>query len=277
MKYVLIDQDIVPKEKAGIDFDDRGYHFGDGIYEVIRIYNGKPFTINQHLDRLYESAKKLDIPLSTTRETFTELINELIIKNTIETGIVYIQLTRGLQPRNHLYQREISPVLTGFAENLERKDELLANGVDLWLTKDIRWLRCDIKTINLLGNIMAKREAADHNCHEAIMHRDGTVTEGSSSNLFLIKDSTLYTHPATNFILNGITRQVVIKLAKEAGLHVVEEAFPTDVLAIADEAFITSTTMEVTPVRSITGDVSATLEIGPITRQLQEAFKQLLP
>ncbi|MDV2685125.1 D-amino-acid transaminase [Alkalihalophilus lindianensis] len=276
MDYVLKQHDILQRDEASIDFNDRGYHFGDGIYEVVRTYNGTPFALEEHLDRFYESAKKLDMDLAISRETLISLINQLISKNQLKTGIVYLQVTRGVQDRNHLYSREISPVLTGYVASLDRKHEVMQNGIDLWLTKDVRWLRCDIKTINLLGNIMAKREAADQDCHEAIMHRDGTVTEGSSSNLFLIKDETLYTHPATNLILNGITRQVVIKLAKQAGLNVVEEAFPIDVLAIADEAFITSTTMEITPVRSIKGDVDASIHVGPLTKKLQEAFNNLI-
>ncbi|WP_100373453.1 D-amino-acid transaminase [Bacillus sp. FJAT-45037] len=277
MDFVLQQEKIVRRNEASINFNDRGYHFGDGIYEVVRTYNGKVFALTEHLDRFYASAKKLDIDLSITKETFTDLIKQLIAKNELQTGIVYLQVTRGVQPRNHLYKRGNEPVLVGYTEELPRKKDLLNDGVDLWLTDDIRWLRCDIKTINLLGNVMAKREAADQHCHEAIMHRDGTMTEGSSSNLFLVKDKTLYTHPATNLILNGITRQLVIDLAEQSGLKVIEEAFPIEVLSIADEVFITSTTMEITPVRSIKGQVDATLSIGPITRQLQEAFASLLP
>ncbi|WP_413379773.1 D-amino-acid transaminase [Alkalihalobacillus sp. 1P02AB] len=274
MEYVIDNGQLVLAEEAKIDRNDRGYHFGDGIYEVIRIYDRKPFTMTMHLDRFAASAKKLDMPLPMTMAQLESLLEQLIEKNQLEDGIVYVQMTRGISQRNHLYNRSETAVITGYSQEMPAKKELLKNGIDVWVTDDIRWLRCDIKTINLLGNIMAKREAADHDCHEAVMHRDGMMTEGSSSNLFLIKDNILYTHPATNLILNGITRQVVIQNAKELGYEVIEEAFPKDVIEHADEAFITSTTSEVTPIKQFKGQVEASLEVGPITRQLQEAFEQ---
>ncbi|KMK76976.1 D-amino-acid transaminase [Alkalihalobacillus pseudalcaliphilus] len=274
MEYVIDNGHIIVADQAKIDRNDRGYHFGDGIYEVIRVYNGKPFTMDMHVKRFEESAKKLDMVLTLSLSKLEELLMELVKKNALQDGIIYVQMTRGISPRNHLYSRNEKAVITGYTQEMPSKVELQQNGIDVWVTDDIRWLRCDIKTINLLGNVLAKREAADHDCHEAIQHRNGIVTEGSSSNLFLIKDRILYTHPATNLILNGITRQVVIGLAKELGYEVFEEAFPKDVIEHADEAFITSTTSEVTPIKSFQGQVEVTLEVGPITRQLQEAFEK---
>lgn len=260
MNYVIDHMKIVSESDAGLSFNDRSYHFGDGVYEVVRIYDQTPFQLNEHWDRLFQSAKKLDMNVTFTAEELTILTNKLIEANQVSNGALYIQVSRGATPRNHLYSREETPVVTGFTMNAPASKQ--EEGIAAWVTDDMRWLRCDIKTVNLLGNVMAKREAADADCQEAILHREGTVTEGSSSNLFLVNNGTLYTHPATNLILNGITRQLVIQLAKDAGYAVVEEPFPKDVLDHAEEAFITSTTSEVTPIVEFKGQITATMPIA---------------
>ncbi|TSB44704.1 D-amino-acid transaminase [Alkalicoccobacillus porphyridii] len=274
MKYVIQNLEIVPENEATIQPNDRSYHFGDGVYEVVRVYHSKPFQLDAHWKRLMESAKKLDMNFSVSTDELTKLTAELIEKNQLEDGTVYIQVSRGATERNHLYTRDEKVVLTGFT--MAAPARMQTKGIHAWVTDDLRWLRCDIKTVNLLGNIMAKREAADADCQEAIMHRDGTVTEGSSSNLFLVNDGILYTHPATNLILNGITRQVVIQLAHEAGIKVVEEAFPKEVLIHTEEAFITSTTSEITPIIEFKGQINAQMPIGPVTKKLQERFAKLI-
>ncbi|KHF38068.1 D-amino-acid transaminase [Halalkalibacter okhensis] len=277
MEYILQNDKLLPKKDAMIHVDDRGYYFGDGIYEVVKVYEGKPFAMEQHLTRLVQSSHKLDIKLPYSEDQITEFIHTLIEKNTLKNGLVYFQVTRGVEPRNHLYSRESTPVFTAFTQPGHSTEDLQQNGIDVWLTDDIRWLRCDIKTINLLGNVLVKREAADHNCQEAILHRNGTITEGSSSNLFLVKDKVLYTHPATNLILNGITRQLIIELAQNNNYSVVEEPFPVEVLEHADEAFISSSSVEITPIKSVHGQLTTTFPIGPVTKDLQKKFKELLP
>ncbi|MCL7749850.1 D-amino-acid transaminase [Halalkalibacter alkaliphilus] len=277
MEYIIQNNKLLPKKDAMIHFDDRGYYFGDGIYEVVKVYEGQPFAMDLHLNRLVQSSSKLDIKLPYSKEQIQEYITTLIEKNSVQTGLVYFQVTRGVEPRNHLYSRESTPVFTAFTQPAHNTEDIQKNGIDVWLTDDIRWLRCDIKTINLLGNVMVKREAADNNCQEAILHRNGTITEGSSSNLFLIKDKVLYTHPATNLILNGITRQLVIELAQKHNYSVVEEAFPVEVLEHADEAFISSSSVEITPIKAVYGQLTTTFPIGPVTQDLQTKFKELLP
>ncbi|MCM3762731.1 D-amino-acid transaminase [Alkalihalobacillus oceani] len=276
MTYILQNADLVQKETAHLHIDDRGYYFGDGIYEVVRVYDGVPFAKEAHLTRLEESSAKIDMTLPYSGEDLIDLLDKLLEANELVNGLVYLQVTRGVEPRNHLYTKNCKPVLTAFTQPLPKKTAPQTAAVSVWLTDDIRWLRCDIKTINLLGNIIAKKEAADQQCQEAIMQRDGLITEGSSSNLFLVKDQVLYTHPATNLILNGITRQVVIDLAKQSGYEVVEEPFPVDVLEHADEAFLTSTTMEIAAIRQIKGQMDTSYEPGPVTKDLQEKFQQLL-
>lgn len=274
--YVLYHDQIIKDGSIPVDPEDRGYLFGDGIYEVVFVYDKKPFAFKEHFARFEQSAKKIELAMPYDVATFKKLTDELISKNNIENGMIYIQMTRGVAPRNHLYERNMQSVVTGFAKSvsLENIAESQGSGISTYLTEDIRWLRCDIKSLNLLGNVMAKRKAADFDCQEAIQHRDGTVTEGSSSNVFIVKDGTLKTHPSTNLILNGITRQIVIKLAKQNGISVLEEAFSVDDLLNADEVFITSTTMEVTPVIKLVGSESQIYDIGPVTLKLQDDFKK---
>lgn len=273
--YVLYHDQIIKSGSIPVDPEDRGYLFGDGIYEVVFVYDRKPFAFNEHFERFEQSANKLELAMPYDVSTFKHLTEELITKNNIVNGMVYIQMTRGVAPRNHLYERNMQSVVTGFAKSvsLDSIEKSQSHGIQTYLTEDIRWLRCDIKSLNLLGNVMAKRKAADSDCQEAIQHRDGTVTEGSSSNVFIVKNGTLKTHPATNLILNGITRRVVLKIAENLQVPVVEKSFTVDELIEADEVFITSTTMEVTPVVQLKGNKEQTYKIGPVTAELQKQFK----
>ncbi|MDR7072335.1 D-amino-acid transaminase [Fictibacillus barbaricus] len=273
--YVLYHDQIIKNGSIPVDPEDRGYLFGDGIYEVVFVYDSKPFAFDEHFDRFVQSANKLELALPYDIPTFKHLTDELIKKNNVQNGMVYIQMTRGVAPRNHLYERNMQSVVTGYAKSvtLESIAQSHANGIQTYLTEDIRWLRCDIKSLNLLGNVMAKRKAADYDCQEAIQHREGMVTEGSSSNVFIVKNGTLQTHPASNLILNGITRQIVLQVAKELQIPILEEAFLIDDLLGADEVFITSTTMEVTPVVKLKGQQEQSYKIGPVTSELQKHFK----
>ncbi len=276
MTYVLFNNEVTTREHVKIDMEDRGYNFGDGIYEVIPVYKTKTVAMEEHLQRFEESASKLEIQLPYDRNVMSTLLNELKTKNKITDGIIYVQMTRGVSPRAHLYERNATGLITGFTREMPFPVDQKQTGIQAYVTEDIRWLRCDIKTINLLGNTMVKRMATDNLCQEGIMHRNGTMTEGSSSNLFMVKDGTIYTHPATNLILNGITRQIVIELARTNGYNVVEETFTTQQLQEADEAFITSTTQEVTPIAQIHGNIEAQFAVGPVTKTLQQLYAEYI-
>jgi D-alanine transaminase len=276
--YVLYHDQIIKNGTIAVDVEDRGYLFGDGIYEVIFVYNQKPFAMNEHFDRFLQSASKLELAMPYDVQKFKELTLQLIHKNKVENGLVYIQMTRGVAPRNHLYERDMESVVTGFTKpiSLDVVSRAQGSGIQAYLTEDIRWLRCDIKSLNLLGNVMAKRKAADHDCQEAIQHREEIVSEGSSSNVFIVKNGTLQTHPANNLILNGITRQVVLKMASELQIPVLVEPFSTNELLDADEVFVTSTTMEITPVVKLKGSKEQDYNIGEVTKKLQQKFKEQL-
>ncbi|RHW40795.1 D-amino-acid transaminase [Neobacillus notoginsengisoli] len=273
MEYVILNGEILPRQDARIDVEDRGYQFGDGVYEVIRIYNGKMFTVTEHLERLEASAEKIGMKLAWTITELEVLFARLIEINSLETGIVYMQVTRGISPRSHAYPPAgTAQTLVAYTRNMPRPELNFSDGVKTILTEDIRWLRCDIKSLNLLGNIMAKQKAAEAGCYEAILHRGEKVTEGSSSNIFIIKDGSMYTHPANNFILNGITRQTIEKLCAAHGIPFIEKEFSVAELEDADEVIVGSTTSEVTPVVEIEGKPVGDGKPGHVTRQLQKLF-----
>lgn len=277
MGYSLWNDRIVTEEEVLVNQEDRGYQFGDGVYEVVKVYNGEFFTAKEHVDRFYESAEKIRITIPFTKDKLHMLLHELVEKNNLETGHIYFQITRGACSRNHVFPGDdVQPIFTATVKTNPRPVKNFENGVKAIVLDDIRWLRCDIKSLNLLGAVLAKQEAHEKGAYEAILHRDGTVTEGSSSNIIGIKDGTLYTHPANNLILNGITRQVVLKCAAEIGLPVSETPFTVEELMEMDELIVTSTTSEITPIIEVDGKAIGN-GVGEWTRKLQAAFVEKIP
>ncbi len=197
MGYTLWNDKIVNEDEVIINKEDRGYQFGDGVYEVIKVYNGEMFTTDEHIDRLYLSAEKIRITIPYTKDKLHKLLHELVEINNLGTGHIYFQITRGTAPRVHNFPvGNIQPVITAYTKENERPFENFEKGVKATFVEDIRWLRCDIKSLNLLGAVLAKQEATEKGCYEAILHRGDVVTEGSSTNVFGIKDGVLYTHPS---------------------------------------------------------------------------------
>ncbi|MDF2938168.1 MAG: dat [Paenibacillaceae bacterium] len=275
MKY-LQNLTITDYKDATIHPDDRGYYFGDGIYEVFRIYHGRLFQEDAHLVRLARSAAELRIPLPYGLPEITGLLYKLLEEDPVEEGILYLQITRGVSPRSHAFPPEgTKPELTAYCKPLPRNPEKITGGIRIVSVPDIRWLRCDIKTLNLLGNVLAKQEAVERGADEAVLHRNGTVTECSSSNIMMVKDGVIWTHPADNLILPGITRNVVLEQARTLGLGVREQAFALEELYSADEVFITGTTTEVTPVILIDETPIAGGQPGNVTRLLQREYQTL--
>lgn len=278
MSYCLYNDQIVKNEEIIIDKEDRGYQFGDGIYEVVKVYDGELFTATEHIDRFYASAEKIRLTIPYTKDKLHQLLHELVEANNLGTGHVYFQITRGASPRNHIFPGDdVKPVLTGNVKENPRPVENFKNGVKATVLEDRRWLMCDIKSLNLLGAVLAKQEAYEKGCYEAILHRDGVVTECSSSNVFGIKDGVLYTHEANNLILHGITRAVILQCAQEIGLPVKEQAFTTAQLLEMDEVIISSTTSEVTPCIEIDGTVIGNGTPGEWTCKLQAQFETKIP
>lgn len=270
---VILNGKLIDRETAKVDIEDRGYQFGDGIYEGIRVYQRRMFTFDEHMERLYNSARKVDIEIPYSRTELKDLLQSLINENDTDTGLIYFQITRGAQPpRNHVYLPVTEPVISASIQNIPRDPNAFIKGLRAITTEDDRWLNCDIKSLNLLGNVLAKNKAARANAHEAIFHRGDVITECSHSNVFMVKDNVVYTHPADNLILNGITRQQIIKVAANKGISVKEEAFTLSELNAADEIFISSVTAEVTPVIFLNDKPVGNGTRGPLSKKLEEGF-----
>ncbi|MFB5197399.1 D-amino-acid transaminase [Neobacillus sp. KR4-4] len=274
MKYAIMDGKIIERSEAKVDVEDRGYQFGDGVYEVIRVYNGKMFTVTEHLNRLLKSLDSIGIKLPYTMDQLTNLLEELIEKNNLQLGTIYMQISRGVAPRNHAFPTEnVRPSLVAYTKEVSRPLESLKMGVRTIVTDDIRWLRCDIKSLNLLGNLLAKQKAAEADCFEAIQHRRGNVTEGSSSNIYMVKNGKVITHQSDNLILKGITKDVILHVCEKNNIVVEERTFTLDELIDAEEVFLSSTTAEVMPIIEVDGKRVRDGLPGPVTKLLQERFE----
>lgn len=273
MNYVNLNGQLIERNDAKVDIEDRGYQFGDGIYEVIRVYNGKMFAGSEHLERLRECAGKIKLTLPFSISEIESMLSTLIEKNGLGTGIVYLQCSRGVAPRNHAFPASDTPAsFVAYTKELGRPVNNISHGVKAALVEDERWLKCDIKSLNLLGNILAKQEAAELGCFEAILHRGDTVTEGSSSNISIVKNGVTYTHPADRFILNGITRQKLLSLCQQHSVPYQDASFTVDDLLNADEVFMTSTTAEVTPIVEVSGKPIGNGQPGKVAIGLQQLF-----
>ena len=276
MTTIYLNGEYMPLEQATVSVEDRGFLFGDGIYEVVRFYGGRPFRLEAHLERLHRSAKGTRMPLPAAVSDLPSIIKRVQAKTKLQNSEIYIECTRGpAHPRGHPFPAEANPTLLVMPVPLRPLPEsALTLGVATITVPDIRWHRCDIKSIMLLPSAMAKQQARENDAHEAIFIRDGIVTEGSSTNIFSVIKGTLWTHPANEAILAGITRQVVLELAAELGQEVREEPFTRDQMYGADEVFLVSSTNEVLPITRIDGHMIGEGRPGPVTMRLRKAFRE---
>ena len=276
MSIIYLNGKYMPLEQATVSVEDRGFLFGDGIYEVIRFYAGRPFRLEAHLQRLHRSAKGTRMPLSPAVSDLPSIIERVRTENKLHNGEIYIECTRGpAHPRGHPFPVETNPTLLVMPVPLRPLPEsTLTLGVATITVPDIRWHRCDIKSIMLLPSAMAKQQARENDAHEAIFIRNGVVTEGASTNIFSVIEGTLRTHPANEAILAGITRQVVLELAAELGQDVREEPFTKDQMYSADEVFLVSSTSEVLPITRIDGHMIGEGRPGPVSMRLRKAFQE---
>jgi D-alanine transaminase len=274
MPTVYLNGDYMPLEQARIPVEDRGFLFGDGVYEVVRLYGGRTFRLDAHLRRFVHSAEGTRLPLLETVEKLPGIIEQLKVENNCADGEMYIQYTRGsAHPRTHNFPPVVRPTLLVMPlEMRQPAPQMYAEGVPAITLPDLRWRRCDIKSTMLVPNAMAKQQAREEGAWEAIFVRDGVVTEASSMNVFAVTAGQLATHPADADILGGITRQTVLSVAGELGLSVREEAFTPEQMLAADEVFLTGTTSEVLPLTRIDGQLIADGRPGPMTRRLHDAF-----
>lgn len=263
-------------EEVKISPEDRGYLFADGVYEVVTSYQGKPFKLEEHINRLEKSAAALEISLPE-KEELLEVGRKLLQDNAYENGKLYLQVTRGTEPRSHAYSDDLKPnILMIVKELINNPEEYFENGVKVITVPDERWAKCYIKSIGLLPNIMAKKQAKRAGAFEAVFVRDSFAMEGSSSNLFIVKDGEIITSPASNYILNGITRMVVIELALDLGFSIKEESISLFDFHNADEVFLTGTTTEVMPVVKIDDRVIKDGKPGEVSVEMLATYRGLL-
>ncbi len=266
-----------PLAEAMVSVEDRGYQFGDGIYEVIRTYRGQPFAVEAHIRRLERSAAALRLSTGRTSGQWNTLIREGLQRSQFPETKIYIQVTRGQAPRDHPFPNDIAPstVLT-FRELRPLDASISQDGVKAITINDIRWGRCDIKSINLLANVLARQQAKEAGAFEAILVREGAVTEGSVSNVAVVRNGAIQTAPEGSRILPGVTRALVLELAKKEGMPVIEAYINQEDLFTASEVFLTGTTVEVLPVVCVDGQVIGDGNPGTVSRLLSARWKALV-
>jgi len=275
---VFLNGNYLPREQAVISVDDRGFLLGDGVYEVIRIYRGRPFQFNAHLKRLENGLNAVRIQ-GVDLPTIRPIAERLLVENELHQndGTIYIQITRGAAPRQHAFPAgEISPTVFVTVAPLISQSLSPHKGVTAILVPDLRWARCDVKTISLVANVLAKQRAIEAGVMEAILVRDGVALEGTSSNLFAVYESEVITHPKTNRILPGVTRDVVLECCRSEGIPYREIPIFEQHIHQAQELFITSTTQEIAPVVELDHRAISDGKPGPITRKLQHAFREVV-
>ncbi len=256
-------------EEATVSIDDRGFQFGDAVYEVIRTYRGSPFKLAAHLARLDRSARELSLRQPYTSVQWTRWIQQGLSLAGYQDAKVYIQLTRGVAPREHGFPSDILPTAVMTIRTFHPlASEVRQAGVSACTREDLRWGRCDIKSVNLLANVLAREEAKKAGVFETILVRDGFVMEGALSNVMAVQDGVVITAPDSTRILSGVTRTVVLELAKKDDIVIEERFIPVDLLYRADEVFLTGTTLEVLGVVQIDGKTIDSGQPGPITKTL---------
>jgi len=266
-RFIRPDEPVLPVE-------ERGLQFGDGVYEVVRIYRGIPFALKEHLARLEQSAQSIMLALPKTVEELAKLVQAGINQAAITEGTVYIQVTRGTAPRGHLFPGGVpSNLYVIWKEGVPALDRQRAEGVRVFTFPDERWKNSYIKSICLLPNILAKEKAHQRGGHEAILIRENEIKEGASTNLFLVKDGVFKTPVADQSILNGITRQKIIDILKQRDIPVVETRLTMDDIEVADEMMITSTTQEAVPVVMVNHRAIGTGKPGPYFQKLIAWFQ----
>ena len=264
-----------PHREAAVHIEDRGYQFADGVYEVIAVRGGKLIDEALHFARLRRSLGELRIEGALADAPLKVVMREVIRRNGVADGIVYLQITRGTAPRDHAFPKAARPVVVVTARRARPTNpKLIEDGISVITIPDIRWQRCDIKTISLVGNVLGKQQAREAGAYEAWMvDGEGRITEGTSTNAWIITaDNRVVTRGTENAILNGVTRQALIEIIRREGCSFEERPFTVAEAKSAREAFLTSTTSDVTPVVMIDGQPVANGAPGLLTLKLRADY-----
>jgi D-alanine transaminase len=273
-EIVYLNGEFMPLQSAHVSVLDRGFIFGDGVYEVIPVYSRHPFRLREHLTRLQRSldAVRLDPPLAETE--WNRLVHQLIERNPAEDQAVYLQVTRGVAPRDHAFPKSVAPTVFMMSNPLVTPSrELIENGGSAVTTTDFRWLRCDVKVVSLLANCLLRQRSVDAGADEVVMFRDGYLTEGSSSNVFAVKGGVLLAPPKNHLVLPGITYDVVLELAAANNVPLEVREVAEDEVRSADELWLSSSSKEVLAVTTLDGRPVGDGKPGPVFKRVHRAFQ----
>ncbi|WP_419599797.1 D-amino acid aminotransferase [Thiolapillus sp.] len=273
-ELIYLNGGFLPQEQAHVSVMDRGFLFGDGVYEVIPAYAGLPFRLKEHLQRLNASLEAIRMSPPLSDEQWWAVFGQLLAQRGNADQQIYLQVTRGAYgKRLHAIPEEVTPTVMAFATDLAVRDpDLVKQGMSVITLDDIRWERCNIKAITLLANILSQQQARDESAQEAILVRDGLANEGTASNLFIVKEGLIITPPKSQHLLPGITRDLVLELAREAGLPYAEASISVAELENAEEIWITSSTKEVMPVTRLNGRPVDNGHPGPIWEKMDALY-----
>jgi len=273
---VFINGSFIAAEQATVSVFDRGFLLGDGVYEVIPVYAGRCFELAGHLNRLKNSLAGVKMANPYNDQEWESLFDTLIKRNGGGEQALYMQVSRGVAPRDHVFPEGVDPSVFVMTNPLHPVSEKVkTQGIKVVTLNDTRWQRCDIKAISLLPNSLLKQEAKEAGADEALLIRNGFMTEGSASNSYAVFDSVIYTAPKNNQILPGITRDVVLSLAEQAGIAVVEEAVAEASLSVADELWVSSSTKEILPITTLNGQAVGSGKPGPVWHQIDALYQQV--
>ena len=275
---VYLNGEFMKPEQATISPFDRGFIFGDGVYEVIPVFGGRLFRLRSHLQRLQDSLNAIELANPLSLENWNKILQRLVDEAGGGDQYVYLQVTRGVAQRNHAFPKDVPPTVFAYVQNKPFPEESVDQpGVAVITATDIRWQRCDIKSVSLLGAVMLRQLAERAGAIETILLRDGLVTEGAATNVFLVLDGVLVTPPKSRLILTGITRDLVLEIVREHGIAVEERDVRESELASASEVWVTSSTNEIKPVGTINGTTVGDGRVGPVFKRvygLYQDYKQ---
>ena len=272
---VYLNGQFVALADAKISVLDRGFIYGDGVYEVVPVYRRRPFRMAQHLARLQYSLDGIRLVNPHTSAQWQKLIADLIERQPFDDQAVYLQVTRGVAKRDHAFPAGVTPTVFMMSNPLVVPSrEQVERGVAVVTAQDNRWLRCDLKTTSLLGNVLMRQLAVDHSAVETVMFRDGHLTEASASNVLIVRDGKVIAPPKDNLILPGITYDATLEVAKAAGVSLEVRAIPHAEAMSADEMWLSSSTKEVLAITTVDGRPFGGGKPGPVFRRINDAFQQ---
>lgn len=271
---VYLNGQFLPIDEAKVSVLDRGFVFGDGVYEVIPVYTGRLFRLEHHLDRLDSSLEGIRLENPLVHDEWSEILHELVKRNGRSDQSVYLQITRGVAKRDHAFPQNVEPTVFAMSNPIGEVDPELRKGVAAVTVEDFRWKLCHIKSIALLPNILLRQQAVDQDAVEAIMLRDGEVTEGAATNVFIVSNNTVITPPKSNLLLPGITRDLVVELCNKHAIACEERIISEAELRSANEIWLSSSTKEVIPVITLDGEAVGNGEPGPVWENVLALYQE---